>query len=330
MLDLYDDQVVSVDNDRDQGFLAGHGHRPGARPAERPGGADRQLHRRQGRHYQIACHQATQGAVDGGRTAMEQCLSRNPDINVVYTINEPAGEGAYAALKAGGGGQAFDRHHRRQLQGVGHVETASSPRTPRSTLGKMAQLGVDAISPDRRGQEAPVVPPAGLPRHRHQARDRQATAGITSQTVRRGPKTCWGAAVSEHVAAPDDEKGHTVNDEPSDATDRGARPSADGSGAPRGARRSTDPAPPARQPGVSPLIVLVLAVIVFGIVERPTSSGREALSLLVQQVAVVGALAVGQTLIILTAGIDLSIGMAMVLSSLVMVEAATTTTACPA
>ena len=39
-----------------------------------------------------------------------------------------------------------------------------------------------------------------------------------------------------------------------------------------------------------------------------------------QQVAVVGALAVGQTLIILTAGIDLSIGMAMVLSSLVMVK----------
>jgi fructose transport system permease protein len=72
-------------------------------------------------------------------------------------------------------------------------------------------------------------------------------------------------------------------------------------------------------PALSPLIVLVLGVIVFGIVAdnflRP-----QALSLLVQQVAVVGALAVGQTLIILTAGIDLSIGMAMVLSSLVMVK----------
>jgi fructose transport system permease protein len=72
-------------------------------------------------------------------------------------------------------------------------------------------------------------------------------------------------------------------------------------------------------PALSPLIVLVLGVIVFGVVAdnflRP-----QALSLLVQQVAVVGALAVGQTLIILTAGIDLSIGMAMVLSSLVMVK----------
>lgn len=74
-----------------------------------------------------------------------------------------------------------------------------------------------------------------------------------------------------------------------------------------------------RNPALSPLIVLIIAIIVFGI----TSQGflrPQALSLLVQQMAVVGALAVGQTVIILTAGIDLSIGMAMVLSSLVMVK----------
>ncbi|MGI8696597.1 MAG: ABC transporter permease [Mycobacteriales bacterium] len=74
-----------------------------------------------------------------------------------------------------------------------------------------------------------------------------------------------------------------------------------------------------RNPALSPAIVLVLSVIIFGIAAnnflRP-----QALSLLVQQMAVVGALAVGQTLIILTAGIDLSIGAAMVLSSLVMVK----------
>lgn len=74
-----------------------------------------------------------------------------------------------------------------------------------------------------------------------------------------------------------------------------------------------------RSPALSPLIVLVLAIIVFGIV-APNFLHPEALSLLVQQVAVVGALAVGQTLIILTAGIDLSIGIAMVLSSLVMAK----------
>jgi fructose transport system permease protein len=74
-----------------------------------------------------------------------------------------------------------------------------------------------------------------------------------------------------------------------------------------------------RNPALSPLIVLVLAIIVFGIV-APGFLRPQALSLLVQQMAVVGTLAVGQTVIILTAGIDLSIGMAMVLSSLVMAK----------
>jgi len=74
-----------------------------------------------------------------------------------------------------------------------------------------------------------------------------------------------------------------------------------------------------RNPALSPLIVLVVAVVVFGII-NPSFVRPAALSLLVQQMAVVGALAVGQTLIILTAGVDLSIGMAMVLTSLVMVK----------
>lgn len=72
-------------------------------------------------------------------------------------------------------------------------------------------------------------------------------------------------------------------------------------------------------PALSPLIVLILAVIVFGIV-ADNFLQPQALSLMVQQMAVVGALAVGQTVIILTAGIDLSIGMAMVLASLVMAK----------
>ena len=37
-----------------------------------------------------------------GQTAMENCLQKNPDINVVYTINEPTAAGAYTALKAAG------------------------------------------------------------------------------------------------------------------------------------------------------------------------------------------------------------------------------------
>ncbi len=72
-----------------------------------------------------------------------------------------------------------------------------------------------------------------------------------------------------------------------------------------------------RQPALSPAIVLVLAAIVFTLLNERFYALQN-LSLVAQQVAVVGSLAVGQTLIILTAGIDLSIGAVMVLSSLVM------------
>jgi fructose transport system permease protein len=74
-----------------------------------------------------------------------------------------------------------------------------------------------------------------------------------------------------------------------------------------------------RLPWLSPLIVLILACIVFGIVSDRFFKAAN-LSILLQQTAVIGSLAVGQTLIILTAGIDLSIGAVMVLSSLVMAK----------
>ena len=32
-------------------------------------------------------------------TALENCLQKNPDINVIYTINEPAAAGAFNALQ---------------------------------------------------------------------------------------------------------------------------------------------------------------------------------------------------------------------------------------
>jgi fructose transport system permease protein len=74
-----------------------------------------------------------------------------------------------------------------------------------------------------------------------------------------------------------------------------------------------------RQPALSPLVVLILACVAFSLLD-PRFYRPENLSLVVQQVAVVGALAVGQTVIVLTAGIDLSIGAVMVLSSFVMAK----------
>jgi fructose transport system permease protein len=74
-------------------------------------------------------------------------------------------------------------------------------------------------------------------------------------------------------------------------------------------------------PWLSPAIVLVGSVIVFSFLNDRFATPNN-LSLITQQVAVVGALAVGQTLIILTAGIDLSCGAIMVFSSMVMAKTA--------
>jgi fructose transport system permease protein len=71
------------------------------------------------------------------------------------------------------------------------------------------------------------------------------------------------------------------------------------------------------QPALSPALVLVLACIVFSLLSNRFYTLTN-VSVLLQQTAVIGSLAVGQTLIILTAGIDLSIGAVAVLSAVVM------------
>ena len=74
-------------------------------------------------------------------------------------------------------------------------------------------------------------------------------------------------------------------------------------------------------PAISPALILVVSVVVF--TSLAPNFGRPAnLSILVQQTAVVAALAVGQTLIILTAGIDLSVGAVAILSTMVMATVA--------
>src|SRR5690606_31639993 len=99
MIDLFDDKIVSVDVQRDQGFLDGMGIDL-ADPAVN--GDEAATGSYSGGDYEIVGNEASQGAEDGGRTAAETLLSQNPDINVVYTINEPAAYGAYEAFKAAG------------------------------------------------------------------------------------------------------------------------------------------------------------------------------------------------------------------------------------
>lgn len=75
--------------------------------------------------------------------------------------------------------------------------------------------------------------------------------------------------------------------------------------------------PPLGQLG--PFIALLIACAIFGTTTERFLTG-ENFSLILQQVMVVGVIAIGQTLIILTAGIDLSCGMVMALGSIVMTK----------
>lgn len=50
----------------------------------------------------VVCMQDSFGDQSKGQTGMENCLTANPDINLVYTINEPAAFGAYTAIKNAG------------------------------------------------------------------------------------------------------------------------------------------------------------------------------------------------------------------------------------
>ena len=70
--------------------------------------------------------------------------------------------------------------------------------------------------------------------------------------------------------------------------------------------------------GLVPLIVLVLSVAAFGLLLGGRFFSLFSLSLILQQVAIVGIVGAAQTLVVLTAGIDLSVGAIMVLSSVVM------------
>ncbi|MEO7268631.1 MAG: substrate-binding domain-containing protein [Knoellia sp.] len=192
LLDLFDDKIVSVDYNRDQGFLEGMGidvadgkkNGDEAKTGKYTGG--------KGGDYTIVCNEAGQGAEDGGRSAMEKCLAKNPNINLVYTINEPTAVGADAALKAANktalivsvdGGCA----------GVTSVKSGVIGATAQQYPLKMATLGMEAIAKIARGGEKPQVT-SGLDFFDTGVAlvtDKKAE-GVESITSDEGSKICWG------------------------------------------------------------------------------------------------------------------------------------------
>ena len=195
MLDLFNNQVVSVDIDRDHGFLEGMGIDPGSKTENGKEAKSGKYTGGSGGTYKIACHQPTQGAIDGGRTAMENCLSANPDINVVYAINEPAGEGAYNALKAAGKEKsvaiyAIDG----SCSGLKNVTSGKFAADAVQYPGKMAALGVSSIAKLARGGSKPSVTNGKSFYDTGTALvAAKALGGLTVQSPAQAASACWGS-----------------------------------------------------------------------------------------------------------------------------------------
>jgi fructose transport system substrate-binding protein len=146
---ITDTDALTVDYKRDNGFLDGMGIDvvdPKVIGDEAETG---KYTAGKGGDYEIACIVATGANEEGGQKGMEDCLAKNPDINVVYTINEPAALGADVALKAAGktaGKDVFIVSVDGGLAGVTAVKDGIIGATSQQYPLKMASLGVQAIT----------------------------------------------------------------------------------------------------------------------------------------------------------------------------------------
>ncbi|MFC5502885.1 substrate-binding domain-containing protein [Lysinimonas soli] len=194
LVDLFSDQVVSVDYNRDQGFLTGLGVPTNdikKNGDESPTGS---YTGGKGGQYEIVGNQPSQGAEDGGRTAMETLLSKNSNINVVYAINEPAAYGAYQALKAAGKTDgvllvAIDGG----CSGVGYVQQGIIGATSQQYPGDMATKGMEAIVKLAKDGTKPTTS-AGLDFFNTGSKliTDKPVDGLPSITSADGAKLCWG------------------------------------------------------------------------------------------------------------------------------------------
>ena len=168
---------------RDQGFLKGFGI--DTKDVTRWGDED---------DARIICNEVTAGNQEGGRKAMETCLSIDEGINVVYTINEPAASGAYEALKAIGRENdvtivSVDGGCPGVADVAGGVIAATSQQYPLL----MASLGVEAVKAWADNGEKPQNTPGkdfvdtGVSLVAAEKLD-----GVDSISVEEGTNLCWG------------------------------------------------------------------------------------------------------------------------------------------
>ncbi|MCP4207366.1 MAG: sugar ABC transporter substrate-binding protein [Shimia sp.] len=94
----------------------------------------------------IVGNDVTNGNEEGGRTAMENLMQIDPEINVVYTINEPAAAGAYEALKSvGRENDVMIVSVDGGCPGVQNISEGVIGATSMQFPLLMASLGIDAI-----------------------------------------------------------------------------------------------------------------------------------------------------------------------------------------
>jgi fructose transport system substrate-binding protein len=142
----------------------------------------------------IVGHDVTNGNEEGGRTAMENLLQRDPGINVVHTINEPAAVGAYQALKAVGlESQVLIVSVDGGCPGVASVKEGVIGATSQQYPLLMASLGIEAIAKFAADGTKPEPTPGKAFFDTGVALVTDAPVeGVTSIDTTEGTNLCWG------------------------------------------------------------------------------------------------------------------------------------------
>lgn len=193
LLDDLANQTITVDVDRDHGFLEGMGipvGNPNVNGQEPKSGT---YTGGKGGSYTIACQLPTQGAQTGGQSAMETCLSKDPNINLVYAINEPAAQGAAHALKSAGKTNVTVVAIDGGCTNLSFVASGAVGATAGQFPGKMALMGVDAIAQfAKTGQRPTNQAGQDFFNTGTQLYTDSAQPGVPSITTQAASKLCWG------------------------------------------------------------------------------------------------------------------------------------------
>lgn len=181
-LDL-SERGASVDVLRDQGFMEGFGI--DVKDKAQIGDED---------DARIVGHEVTSGNEEGGRQAMEALMQKDPAINLVYTINEPAAAGAYEALKSfGKEGDALIVSIDGGCPGVQNVQEGIIGATSQQYPLKMASMGIEAIAAFAKDGTKPETS-EGLDFTNTGVNlvTDQPVDGVSSISVQDGLDQCWG------------------------------------------------------------------------------------------------------------------------------------------